>query len=160
MNTHMIIREFKEEDRQGAEEIFALYWTDPEFLQELADELRSYIEKGSSKDASFLVAEEDGLIIGIAGFKKLPDYLRPYALTSNPVEFYVIAVREKRKGVGEKLKLALIEEIKKHGFSEILLYSPGSHNESWSFHDKFGFERVGEITPPEDDAGHLWRKVL
>lgn len=156
----MIIREYKENDQRAAEEIFALYWTDPEFLKELADELRSYIESGSQKDSSFLVAEENGEIIGTVGFRKLPDYLRPYALTTSPVEFYIIAVKHKGKGVGEKLKLRIIEEIQKLGFSEILLYSPHSHDESWNFHDKFGFDRVGEVTPPEDDPGHLWRKIL
>src|SRR5260221_133598 len=127
---HMVLREFKENDMRAAEEIFALYWTDPEFLKELSGELRSYIESGSKKDSSFFVAEEDGEIIGIVGFRKLPDYLRPYALTHNPVEFYVIAVKHKERGVGEKLKQKLIDEVKEQGFSEILLYSPGSHDES------------------------------
>jgi L-amino acid N-acyltransferase YncA len=156
----MIIREFQENDQSAVEEIAALYWTDPEFLKELSGELRSYLNRSSSKDSGFFVAEENDGILGFVGFRKLPNYLRFYAQTSNPIEFYVIAVKNKGKGVGEKLKLKLIEEVEKLGFSEILLYSPGSHDESWNFHDKFGFERVGEITPPEDDAGYLWRKIL
>ncbi len=156
----MIIREFQESDQKVTEEIFALYWTDPEFLKELSDVLQLYVKKTSKKDCRFFVAEENGEILGIVGFRKLTDYLKPYALTNNPVELYVIAVRHKRRGIGGKLKLKLIEEARESGFSEILLYSPNSHDESWGFYDKLGFERAGEITPPDDGIGHLWRKIL
>jgi [ribosomal protein S18]-alanine N-acetyltransferase len=149
----MIIRGFQEKDQKAAEEIFALYWTDPEFLKELSDEL-------NKNNSSFFVAEENNEILGIVGFKELPDYLKPYALTDRPIEFYVIAVKYKKRGIGESLKIKLIEEARNRGFSEILLYSPHTHDGSWNFHDKLEFERVGEITPPEDEVGQLWRKIL
>lgn len=148
----MTIIEFKEDYRKEVEEIFALYWTDPEFLKELSGEL--------GENSRFFVAEENNEIVGIVGFKKLADYLKPFALTNNPVEFYVIAAKYKGKGIGEKLKSKLIEEVQKAGFTEILLFSPNTHNESWNFHDKLGFERVGEVTPPEDEIGQVWRKIL
>lgn len=156
----MIIREFQESDQKAVGEIFALYWTDPEFLKELSDELQLYVKKTSKKDCGFFIAEENSEILGIVGFKKLSDYLKPYALTDNPTEFYVIAVKYKRKGIGERLKLKLIEEARKIGFSEILLYSPNSHNESWGFYDKLDFEKAGEVTPPDDAIGQVWRKTL
>ncbi len=156
----MNIREFRENDKEVTEEIFALYWTDPEFLKELSDELQFYLKNPFNKDRGFFVAEENGEILGIVGFKKLANYLEPYALTNNPVEFYVIAVKNKRQGIGTKLKLKLIEEAQKLGFSEILLFSPNSHKESWGFHDELGFERVGEIIPPDDEIGQVWRKIL
>ena len=156
----MNIREFQENDRKATEEIFSLYWTDPEFLKELSNELQLYIKKDPNKNCSFFVAEENNEILGIAGFKKLADYFRPYVLTNNPVELYVIAVKYKRKGIGEKLKLKLIEEAQESGFSEIFLFSPNSHDESWGFHDGFGFKRVGEVTPPDDEIGQVWQKIL
>lgn len=73
---------------------------------------------------------------------------------------YVIASKYKRKGIGGKLKAQLIEEVRRIGFSEILLFSPNSHDESWGFHDKLGFERAGDVTPPDDEVGQVWRKVL
>ena len=154
----MVIREFKEIDRKAVEKIFALYWTDTEFLEELSTALDSYT-KGAN-GFNFLVAEKDGEIIGIASLKKLPDYLRPYSLTNNAIELYVIASKYKRKGIGKKLKLQLIESAQKSGFDEILLFSPKTHDGSWEFHDTFDFERVGEVTPPDDDIGHVWRKIL
>ncbi len=156
----MNIREFQEKDREAVEKIFALHWTDPEFLKELSSELHLYVQSNPEGNSLFFIAEEGEEIIGIAGFKKLPNYLKPYATTNNPVEFYVIAVKEKRKGVGQKLTLKLIEEAKKLRFSEILLYSPHTHSESWNFYEKLGFERVGEITPPDDEIGQLWRIIL
>jgi len=156
----MIIRNFQEKDFEQAKEIFALYWTDPEFLKELSSELQVFIDMKGNGTSGFFVAEEDNKIIGIIGYKKLVDYLKPYTLTDNPVEFYVIAVKNKRMGVGKKLKQKLLEEAQKLGFSEIILYSPGTHDESWHFHDSQGFERLGEVTPPDDDIGQVWRKVL
>ncbi|MFH1178226.1 MAG: GNAT family N-acetyltransferase [bacterium] len=156
----MIIREFQESDQKAVEEIFALYWTDPEFLKELSSELQSYVKKTPKKDSGFFVATENNEILGIVGFRKLANYLKPYTLTNNPVEFYVIAVKYKRRDLGKILKLKLIKEVRKFGFTEIILYSPNSHSESWYFHDKLGFERAGEVTPPDDDIGQVWRKIL
>lgn len=156
----MIIRELQKIDQKAVEKIFSLYWTDPEFLKELSDELSSCIKKDPNKDCGFFVAEENGEILGIVGFKKLADYLKLYASTINPVEFYVVAVKYKRKGIGERLKLRLIEEVRKSGFTEILLFSPNSHDESWGFHDQMGFKRIGEVTPPEDEIGQVWQKIL
>jgi len=141
------------------EEIFALYWTDPEFLTELSNALRSYVKKPYENNG-FFVAEEKGEVLGIAGFKELASYLKPYAQTDSPVELYVIAVKYKRKGIGEKLKLELIESVQGLGFSEILLFSPNSHSESWDFHNKHGFERAGEVTPSDDEIGQVWQKIL
>ena len=156
----MNIREFQKNDQKDVEKIFSLYWTDPEFLKELSNELASYIKKALNKNYRFLIAEKNNEILGIIGFKKLADYLKPYALTNNPIEFYVIAVKYKRKGIGLNLNLKLIEEAQKLGFNEVILYSPNSHNESWSFYDKLGFEKAGEITPPDDGTGQVWRKIL
>lgn len=149
----MNVRVFQEKDRKAVGNIFTLYWTDPEFLKELSDELRE-------NNSYFFVAEDEDEIVGVAGFKQLSNYLQTYATTNNPVEFYVIASKYKRRGVGQELKRKLIEESRKRGFSEMLLYSPHTHDGSWEFHDTLGFERVGEVTPPEDEAGQLWRLPL
>src|SRR3989344_8004827 len=104
----MIIREFQESDQKAVEEIFALHWTDPEFLKELLSELQLYVKKTPKKDSGFFVGTENSEILGIVGFKKLASYLKQYALTDNPVEFYVVAVKYKRRGIGKILTLKLI----------------------------------------------------
>lgn len=145
------------------EQIFALYWTDPEFLKKLSDKLDMCVDqtqKYIDKKYRFFVAEENGEIIGIAGLRKAPDHMRLYAKTEKPAEFYVLASKYKGRGIGKALRLKRIEEAKKLGFTEIVLYSPNSHKDSWGFHDKLGFERVGEAIAPDGEPGMIWRRVL
>lgn len=156
----MLIRKFKEDDREMVEKIFSLHWTDPEFLKELSEALQPPTNSNQDCDSTFYVAEEDNEILGVVAYRKLPDYLKPFSKEERSVELYVIAVKNKRKGVGRKLKQRFMDEVKKLSYNEILLFSPNSHSDSWKFHDLFDFERVGEVTPPEDDIGQVWRKIL
>ncbi len=159
----MIIRNFQKEDREEVEAIFALYWTDPEFLKRLSDKLNMCIEQTKEyldKKYRFFVAEENGEVVGIAGLRSAPDHMKLYTKTNNPAEFYVLASKYKNKGIGTALRLKRIEEAKKLGFTEVVLYSPNSHKESWAFHDKMGFEMVGEALAPDGEPGQIWRRVL
>lgn len=159
----MIIRDFKKGDKEEVEQIFVLYWTDPEFLKKLSNKLEMCIEQTQEyidKKYRFFVAEEKGEIVGIAGLRKAPDHMKQYATTNNPAEFYVLGVKYKGKGIGEALRLRRIEEAKKLGFTEIVLYSPNSHKDSWTFHDRLGFERVGSAIAPDGEPGMIWRLTL
>ena len=144
----MNLRQYKESDKEKVEKIFSVYWTDPEFLKELSNELRN--------NNNFIVIEKNEEILGIAGFRKIPNYLKTYIKTGNPKELYIIAVKNKRKGIGGKL----IEELKNYNISELILYSPNSHKESWNFYIKNGFKKIEEITPPDDEVGQVFRKIL
>lgn len=159
----MIIRDFKKGDQEAVEQIFALYWTDQEFLKKLSHKLEMCIEQAQEyidKKYRFFVAEEKGEVVGIAGFRSVPDHMRLYTKTKNPAEFYVLAAKYKGRGIGKALRLKRLEEAKKLGFTEIVLYSPNSHKDSWDFHDKLEFERVGEATAPDGEPGQIWRKIL
>ena len=159
----MIIRDFKKEDLKEVETIFAIYWTDPKFLKRLSLKLKMAIDNSPEyvqKKYRFFVAEENGEIVGIAGFRSASEYMKRYAKTSNPVEFYVLASKYKNKGIGEALRLKRIKEAKKLGFTEAVLYSPDSHKDSWGFHDRLGFDRVGNALAPDGEPGQIWRKEL
>lgn len=149
----MEIRRYRQEDSNSVKNILKLYWNDPEFIEEVEDLL-------DNSECLFLVVQRDDDIVGFAGSQKLPDYFKPFSKGKNPIELYVIAVTEKRTGVGLKLKTALIEEAKKSGHDEILIFSPTTHDSSWKFHDTLGFEQVGKVTPPEDGEGLVWRKEI
>ncbi|MBI2278446.1 MAG: GNAT family N-acetyltransferase [Candidatus Brennerbacteria bacterium] len=158
----MIIRDFQKNDLESSEEISTLYWNDLEFLKELSDTLKMYInqtEECINEKYRFFVAEEKGEIVGIAGFRNAPDYLRQHAKTNNPAELYIIAVKYKGRGIGKELRLKILEEGKNIGFTEIILYSPNSHEKSWVFYEKSGFERIGEITAPDGEPGQVWQKL-
>lgn len=156
----MTIRTFQKYDQTAVEEILVLYWTDPDFLAEISNALSLSLERASVDDLRFLVAEQNDEIVGIVGFKKLADYFEQYVTTRKPVELYVIAAKYRGRGIGEKLGLQLLTETKNLGITEILLYSPTTHQGSWEFYEKLGFVKVGEITPPEDEIGAVWQRIL
>jgi len=158
----MIIRNFQKSDLTQAEEIFALYFTDSEFLREFSSALKICIgktEENIDEKYKFFVAEDKNEIVGIIGFKNIPDYIKKYAKTDRPTELYIIAVKHKNKGTGGMLMEEVKKEIKKLGYTEILLYSPDTHKESWSFYDASG-ECVGKEIDPDGYTGQIWRIIL
>lgn len=156
----MQIREYQKTDLDSVVDILKLYWNDPEFLQEVIDLLEDVSTNDSSEKKLFLVSENEDQVVGIAGFKKLPGYLKPFSKRDNPAELYIIAVKEKRAGIGLELKAKLIEEANNFGYDEMLIFSPTTHDGSWKFHDTLNFEQVGKVTPPEDGEGLVWRRDI
>jgi len=159
----MITRELKKEDTEQVEKIFSMYWNDQEFLDELSDGLKKCIDQTQeyfNEKYRFFVAEENGEIVGVAGMRKAPDYLRVFARTTNPVEFYVLASKYRKRGVGTVLRNIRMEEAKNLGFTEVVFYSPDSHSGSWGFHDTMNFERAGPVIAPDGEPGQVWRRIL
>lgn len=150
----MKVRKYSKKDEVEVKNIFTQYWTDNEFLNELTEELNAEICK-------FYVVEKKGEVIGIAGLRKAPAYLITNANTEKPAELYVIASKYKNKGIGNFLGQKIIEEAKKLEFTEILCYSPETHNSSWKFYENLGFTSYGIIKNPDDGyPGMLWRKII
>lgn len=150
----MKVREYSKIDETEAKNIFDLYWTDKEFLNELTNEL-------NAKTCRFFVAEKDGEILGIAGLREAPAHLSIYAKTNKPAELYIIASKYQNKGIGNFLGQKIIEETRNLGFTEILCYSPETHNSSWKFYEKLGFTSYGIIKDPDDGyPGMLWVKTI
>ena len=150
----MIIREFQKSDQKAVAEIIALYWTDNEFINELAEELKAKVCK-------FYVAEKNSKVVGIAGLREAPTHLRNHADTSEPAELYIIASKYQNQGIGNFIGQKIVGEAKKLGFAEILVYSPETHISSWKFYEKLGFKKHGIIKDPDDGyPGMLWKKKL
>ncbi|OGM92916.1 hypothetical protein A2333_01955 [Candidatus Wolfebacteria bacterium RIFOXYB2_FULL_49_7] len=150
----MKIRDYSEKDKSAIQDIFTKYWTDEEFLSELAQN----IDGGKMH---FYVAEKDGEVVGVAGFREAPGHLRAYAETENPAELYIVASKLQNEGIGGVLVQKVIEEARNLLFTEIECYSPETHNSSWKFYEKLGFTRHGIIKDPDDGyPGMLWRKII
>lgn len=148
----MNFRNYNKKDETVVKNIFAQYWTDPKFLDELNREL-------NTETCKFYVAQKDGEVIGVVGLRKTPAHLKKYADTDNPTELYIIASKYKNKGIGNFLGQKIIGEVKKSGFTEILCYSPETHSSSWKFYENLGFTRHGIINDPDDSyPGMLWKK--
>ena len=131
-----------------------MYWTDKEFLNELTKNIDGH-------EMYFYVAEKDDEVVGIAGFRKAPEYLNVHAETKNPAELYIVASKLQNEGIGSELVQKVIEEVRKLSFTEIRCYSPETHNSSWKFYDKLGFRRGGIIKDPDDGyPGMLWVRII
>lgn len=150
----MEIRDYSEKDKEAVQNIFAKYWTDEEFLSELAKNM-------DGSKIRFYVAEKDGEVVGVAGFREAPKYLRDYAETKNPAELYIVASKLQNEGIGGMLVRKVIEEARNLFFTEMECYSPETHSNSWKFYEKLGFTRHGIIKDPDDGyPGMLWRKII
>lgn len=143
----MKFRKYTKEDKSSVNEIFRLYWTDSEFLEELNTELEK---------VDFWVAEENGEIIGVLGTRPAPKYLGD----SESLELYIIASKTKEKGLGSAL-LKYVEKQVPEKYKHLVLYSPETHESSWGFYERNGFESGGIIKDPEDGyPGILWKKSI
>ncbi len=150
----METRKYNSKDKDEVQRIFSTYWTDKGFLNELEEKL-------TDPSVQFYVAESDGEVVGIAGFRKAPEHLYAHATTKSPVELYVIASKIQNKGIGNIVGQRIIEEAKKLHFTEIECYSPDTHNASWKFYEKLGFSNRGVINDPDDGfPGVLWVKII
>lgn len=153
----MVTRNFSEKDRVQVELIFNKYWHDS-FRLNLSDKLSQYLNKDQiilDQDFRFSVLENEGEILAVSGMRKAPDHMNKYAQTNNPAEFYVLAVKEKRKGYGKILKNERIKIAKEAGYTEALFFSGNSHKDSWPFHDSYA-ERISEMVAPNGEKGCIW----
>ncbi len=157
------IRDLKREDAPAVEAIFALHWSEKEFRDRLIMRLTQYItnspEIGESK-LKYVVAEQNSEVVGIAGFRRTPEHMMEFTKTTNPAELYILVAKDKRHGIGKALVGKIIETAKSIGYTEIVLYSGETHQESWSFYDYLGFERVAPAEAPNGEPGYIWRTLL
>lgn len=150
----MTLRDYSNNDKELVQKIFEKYWTDKDFLKELSSEL-------DNKDNSFYVLEYQNQILGIIGFRKLPNYFIAHSKTQNPLELYIIASNIKGQGIGTNLFLESLKRLKETLCSEIICYSPETHRDSWKFYESLGFISLGTVHDPEDGyPGNLFVKLV
>lgn len=155
------IRLIHESDAEQVNSIFDLYWRGM-FRDHLLDKLHRYFtkdEEPAGENFKFFVAIQDEEVVGVTSLRDAPDTMTTYSKTSNPGELYVIAVKEKGKGVGKALVEYLIQEAVKQKYTEIVVFSGVSHSDIWSFHDLYA-DRVDESVAPNGEPGLIWRREL
>lgn len=158
----MNMRSVEAEDREQIEAIFDKYWFDS-FRDNLSSKLDGYLKSSPEvmeQNFNWLVAEEDGQVIGVMAYRDVPEHMREFTSTSKPVEFYVGAVRERNRGVGTQLLKEELKQVKEKGYTEAIFFSGETHQESWPFHDNSGFVRVAEMEAPNGEKGYVWRLEL
>jgi N-acetylglutamate synthase-like GNAT family acetyltransferase len=150
----MKVRNYDRKDEVDVKKIFTKYWTDNTFLNELAKEL-------DGERCRFYVVEDDVEIVGVAGLRKAPPHLSDHADTNNPIELYIIASKYQGRGIGNTLVQRIVADMKGTEFTEMVCYSPETHDSSWKFYEKLEFKKHGIINDPDDGyPGMLWKKVI
>lgn len=159
----MIIRNLQKSDLEAIENIFSLYWPEEEFREKLTSRLKSSIDNDSysiEQELKYLVAEDNGEVVGAIGFRKTPKHMIEFVKTEKPAELYIMAVKNRGSGIGRALIQKALEKIKSLGCTETVHYSGETHQDSWGFYDHLGFERVGPALAPNGEPGQIWRMSL
>ena len=50
----------------------------------------------------------------------------------------------------------MLEIVRANGYREVVAHSASKWKDGWPFYDKFGFQRVGQLTE-YDGIGQIWR---
>lgn len=159
----MIIRNLQKDDVKGVEDIYTLYWSDPEFRERLSNRLMIAVDntpESIERKYRYFVAEDSGNVVGIIGFRKVPGHMIEFAKTENPAEIYILAVRNRGGGIGKALVEKALNEIRDAEYTEVVVYSSDSHKETWGFYDHLGFERVCLALAPNGEPGQIWRMIM
>ena len=148
------IRKFESRDLEAVEEIFDLYWLG-DFRHRLSERLKT-----ETPEFNWIVAEENGEVVGVAASRAAPERMKQYATADKVVEFYVAAVKYKGRGIGTALRDFGLKAARDDGYQEAVFFSGETHRDSWSFHDGSEFKRVGEAVAPDGERGHIWSMDL
>lgn len=141
----MNIREVKLEDSAFVADVYNYYIQNTHHTFETeplsAEEMEKRIRK-TTKDYPFLVAEEDGEILGYAYASKFR--LRQAYEFSTEVSIYVRNAA-KQKGIGTALYTKLFEELSDSYIHAIVAGISLPNDASIRFHEKLGFEKVAHF---------------
>lgn len=155
-----IIRELKKEDAEAVKGILGLYW-DGELKERFIQRMMNFLDKtpeSIEQKYKYFVAEENGEIVGVGVSRNAPEHMKQYVQTNNPVEFYLLAVKDMNRGIGTALGEKMFGEAKNDGYTEVVFYSAESHKDSWDFYDNSDFKRAGPSVAPNGEKGFIWRR--
>ena len=157
----MIIRNAEKKDLTDIRDIYSLYYKDKKDLEHFTNRVKEVLgepEFAGQWDFHYLVAEIDGEVLGLIGYRKPAEKLLQFTKTPEPIELYSLFVRNRGGGVGQILVAEMIKKTKESKYTEIVVYSSEKWNDSWGFYDKLGFVRTGHLNVGGD--GQVWTMVL
>lgn len=143
----LTIRKILKEDAQNLGELAAEVFTMPWSVQ-------AFAELAQDKGSLFLVAEENGRILGGCGLTHI--------LNEGDIHNVMVAPEEQGKGLGFELMKKLLEEGSKLGITEYTLEVRVSNGAAIHLYEKLGFVSEG-VRPrfyeqPMEDALIMWKR--
>lgn len=142
-----MIRRMRESDLEGAvrleEQCFSAPWTRAQLEESLQN--GQYL---------FLVAEEDGQVVGYAGLLRVMD--------EGDITNVAVDEEYRGKGLGARLMTALLEEGKNCGIKEFTLEVRVSNQRAIRLYERLGFVQEGVrkrfYERPVEDALIMWKR--
>lgn len=132
-----------EEVSRIEEETFSMPWSP-----------KSFLEMIQSKDAYYIVAEQDGKILGSCGVLQ--------ALDEGNITNVVIEQESRGQGIGTAMLEFLMKEGEKRGITAYTLEVRVSNASAIHVYEKLGFVSVGIrknfYEKPKEDANIMWKR--
>ena len=145
----MVIREMKIGDVPSIAKLETICFSDPWSEKSIASELENRL-------SYWLVAEQDGIIIGYVGSQSVLD--------SADMMNIAVAPAYRRKGIGRMLIAALIDHLLQKKIRFLLLEVRISNISAISLYNSMGFEQVGRrpryYHNPREDALILRKELF
>lgn len=165
------------QDFPQIQSIYSLYFPDPKDLNHHLDRVKSFLENSDSTREThlqYLVAEEDGKIEGVLGFRDLPEKMAKYSSANKeldsvlqrndkkckPLELYTLFIAKRKSGTGKALVNKMKEIVKESGYTEVIVFSANRWQENWPFYDSIGFTRIESTSLADGREGQVWRMDL
>ncbi len=161
----MNIRDAKLEDAQQVADVYNYYVQKTHHTFETepleAEEMRKRIAEVTEK-YPFLVAEEDGVIVGYAYATQFK--LRQAYEYASEVSIYVRNAA-KQKGIGTQLYMKLFDELSSTDIHAVVAGISLPNDASVRFHERLGFEKVAHFREVGYKLGRwidvgYWEKIL
>jgi len=106
------------------------------------DKLKKILENITKDNCHYLcVVEEDNKIMG-SGTLLIQKNLSHYGMPYGHIENIVVDIKHRKKGIGNKIVLHLIEKAKEAGCYKLIL---DCKKENIPFYEKCGFRDAGEV---------------
>ena len=139
-----MIREAKASDARSIASIYNQYILNSAVtFEEKEVDSKTIVDRiGTNNKYKWWVFERDEILMGYAYSTKWKTR-SAYRFTVESSVY--VAQKHKQKGIGKALYLKLIKSLKRNGFKRILAGISLPNDESIIFHEKLGFEKVGQL---------------
>ena len=139
-----MIREAKASDARSIASIYNQYILNSAVtFEEKEVDSKTIVDRiGTNNKYKWWVFERDEILMGYAYSTKWKTR-SAYRYTVESSVY--VAQKHKQKGIGKALYLKLIKSLKRNGFKRILAGISLPNDESIIFHEKLGFEKVGQL---------------
>jgi len=166
MENKIEIRSVNKNDLSAISEVL-LDWLTAEEVEHYIKQIHDIISdtSGPKFDSHYYVAVLDKVVIGLVGFREPLPKLLKFTTKAKPAELCMIYVSNKHRGgqgVGTALLNYVIKELVARKYDELVVRSAEKFSDTgWGFYDSLGFERVGQLLPPESETkSQVWLKQL